>query len=93
MASAGAQSQATQQSAVTIGEAVEAAAQSAGDKPVDRSDAVAILVAVQRAVGSDLVISGGLAASAQTAAAYNEGTIRDEAKIKISDVPMVILQR
>ncbi|XP_039162750.1 late embryogenesis abundant protein D-34 [Eucalyptus grandis] len=85
-ATGGAESQVTQQSAITIGEALEAAAQSAGDKPVDPSDAAAILVAEQRVTGSNVVIPGGLADSAQTAAAYNKGTRRDEAKIRISEV-------
>ncbi|XP_030470502.1 late embryogenesis abundant protein D-34-like [Syzygium oleosum] len=73
-------------SARIIGEALEATAQSAGDKPVDQSDAAAILMAEQCKAGSDLVIPGGLAASAQTAVAYNEGKLGDEAKIKISDI-------
>lgn len=83
--------QVVQQSAITIGEALEAAAQSARDKPVDRGDAAAIFMAEQCVTGSDAVIPGGLAASAQTAAAYNEGTLSDNAKIKISDVLTVIL--
>ncbi|KAK2631744.1 hypothetical protein EUGRSUZ_L02495 [Eucalyptus grandis] len=81
-----AEAQVVQQSAITIGEALEATAQSAGDKPVDRADAAAIFVAEQCVTGSNVVVPGGLAASAQTAAAYNEGTLRDDAKIKISDV-------
>ncbi|KAF7850187.1 hypothetical protein BT93_L5766 [Corymbia citriodora subsp. variegata] len=82
------QAQVARQSAITIGEALEAAAQSAGDKPVDRADAAAIFVAEQCVTGSNAVTPGGLAASAQTAANYNEGTLRDDAKIKISDVLM-----
>ncbi|KAK3440815.1 hypothetical protein EUGRSUZ_B01084 [Eucalyptus grandis] len=40
----------------------------------------------RRVTGSNVVIPGGLADSAQTAAAYNKGTRRDEAKIRISEV-------
>ncbi|KAI3443232.1 uncharacterized protein J3R85_000156 [Psidium guajava] len=39
-----------------------------------------------RATGTTVAIPGGLATSAETAATYNEGTRKDEAKIKISDV-------
>ncbi|XP_030536108.1 late embryogenesis abundant protein D-34-like [Rhodamnia argentea] len=83
---ADAQVQAVRQSAITIGEALEAAGQSAGGKPVDRGDAAAIFVAEQCVTGSSVAVPGGLAASAQTAAAYNEETLRDDAKIRLSDV-------
>ncbi|XP_030536107.1 late embryogenesis abundant protein D-34-like [Rhodamnia argentea] len=85
-ATAAAGAQGTQKSAITISKALEAAAQSAGDKPVDRSDAAAILVAELRATGTTVAIPGGLGTSAETAAAYNEGTRREDAKIKISDL-------
>ncbi|KAI3443233.1 uncharacterized protein J3R85_000157 [Psidium guajava] len=83
---ADAQVQVARQRAITIGEALEAASQLAGDKPVDRGDAAAIVAAEQCTTESAVVIPGGLAASAQTAAAYNEETLRDDARIKLSDV-------
>ncbi|OWM69825.1 late embryogenesis abundant protein D-34-like [Punica granatum] len=75
-----------EQSAITIGQALEAAGQTAGDKPVERSDAAAILAAEQMATGRNNTIPGGLAAAAQSAAAFNETTLRKEDKIKISQV-------
>ncbi|KAG8370212.1 hypothetical protein BUALT_Bualt14G0093600 [Buddleja alternifolia] len=60
------------QAAITIGEALEAAARTAGNKPVDHSDAAAIQAAECRATGSNLIAPGGLAATAQSAAAFNE---------------------
>ncbi|KAL2463832.1 Seed maturation protein [Forsythia ovata] len=74
------------QSAITIGEALEASARTAGNKPVDHSDAAAIQAAECRATGSDIIAPGGLAATAQSAAAYNEGLIGDESKVKLKDV-------
>lgn len=75
-----------EQNAVTIGAALEAAAQSAGGKPVSRSDAAGIQAAEHIATGGNTVIPGGLAATAQCAAAYNESTLRNEDKIKLSQV-------
>ncbi|XP_061995134.1 late embryogenesis abundant protein D-34-like [Rosa rugosa] len=75
-----------QQNAITIGEALEASAQTAGDRPVDQSDAAAIQAAEVRATGSNVIIPGGLAATAQSAAAHNAGTEREQDKIKVSDV-------
>lgn len=77
------------QNAVTIGQALEATAHTAGDKPVDQSDAAAIQAAEVRATGSNVVIPGGLAASAQSAASFNAGFSKDEHKIKLSDILMV----
>ncbi|KAL0388592.1 UNVERIFIED_CONTAM: Late embryogenesis abundant protein D-34 [Sesamum radiatum] len=74
------------QSAVTIGEALEASARAAGDKPVDHSDAAAIQAAECRATGSNIITPGGLAATAQSAAAFNEGLVGDEGKVKLADV-------
>lgn len=74
------------QSAITIGEALEATAQRAGKKPVDQSDAAAIQAAELRATGSTVIIPGGLAASAQSAANYNATALRDEDKIKLNDI-------
>ncbi|KAJ0034494.1 hypothetical protein Pint_24810 [Pistacia integerrima] len=77
---------AVQQGAITIGEALEATAQTAGDKPVDQSDAAAIQAAEVRATGANVVTSGGLAASAQSAAAHNEIVNREEEKIQLKEV-------
>ncbi|CAK7327060.1 unnamed protein product [Dovyalis caffra] len=74
------------QSAITIGEALEATAQATGNKPVDQSDAAAIRAAEVRATGSAVIIPGGLAASAQSAANYNAAMLRDEDKVKLSAV-------
>ncbi|XP_031278096.1 late embryogenesis abundant protein D-34-like [Pistacia vera] len=74
------------QGKITMGQALEAAIQTAGSKPVDQSDAAAVREAEVRATGSSVVIPGGFAASAQSAAAYNAGMIRDEDKIKLRDV-------
>lgn len=52
--------------AITIGEALEATALSAGNKPVNQSDAAAIQAAEIRASGS--IHPGGVAATAQSAA-------------------------
>lgn len=76
-----------QQAAITIGEALEATAQTAGDKAVDQSDAAAIQAAEVRATGSNIVVPGGLAAMAQSAAAHNAAAEnRNEEKIKLKEV-------
>ncbi|KAL7126627.1 hypothetical protein ABFS83_14G200800 [Erythranthe nasuta] len=72
--------------AITIGEALEATAISAGDKAVDQSDAAAIQAAEVRATGLGHVVPGGLGAQAQSAAAYNAQTTRDEDKAKLGDI-------
>ncbi|GMJ01892.1 responsive to abscisic acid 28 [Hibiscus trionum] len=77
---------AVQQSAITIGEALEATAKTAGDKPVDQSDAAAIQAAEVRATGSNVIIPGGLASTAQSAAAHNATLNRDEDKIKLNQI-------
>ncbi|KAH6821579.1 Seed maturation protein [Perilla frutescens var. hirtella] len=71
---------------VTIGEALEAAGRTAGDKAVDHSDAAAIQAAECRATGSNLISPGGIAAVAQSAAAYNDGLVGKEGKVKLADV-------
>ncbi|KAG9145322.1 hypothetical protein Leryth_008247 [Lithospermum erythrorhizon] len=76
----------TKQSEITIGEALQATCQTAGNKPVEQSDAAAIQAAEVRATGSSVIVLGGLSASAQSAAAYNEGIIGDQDKIKLSSV-------
>ncbi|XVF28839.1 hypothetical protein REPUB_Repub15cG0066600 [Reevesia pubescens] len=75
-----------QQSAITIGEALEATAKTSGDKAVDQNDAAAIQAAEMRATGSNIIIPGGLAATAQSAAAHNASVNRNEEKIKLNEV-------
>ncbi|KAK2647021.1 hypothetical protein Ddye_022216 [Dipteronia dyeriana] len=75
-----------QQGSITIGEALEATAQTARDKPVDQSHAAAIQAAEVRATGSNVIIPGGLAALAQSAVAHNESVYRYEDKIKLGAV-------
>lgn len=71
---------------VTIGEALEVTALSLGDKPVDRKDAAAIQAAETRATGESKTRPGGLAEAAQEAAASNERTVLEEAKVTIADI-------
>ncbi|KAI3879351.1 hypothetical protein MKW92_017783 [Papaver armeniacum] len=72
--------------AVTIGEALEAVAITAGDKPIDQSDAAAIQAAEIGATGINATIPGGIAAEAQSAASANARLTNDEEKTKLSDV-------
>ncbi|XP_058193324.1 late embryogenesis abundant protein D-34-like [Rhododendron vialii] len=74
------------QAQITIGEALEAAIATAGNKPVDQSDAAAVQAAEVRATGSNVIAPGGVGATAQSAAAFNAGLDRDEDKIKLVDV-------
>lgn len=74
------------QTAITIGEALEAAARTAGNKPIDHSDAAAIQAAECRATGSNLITPGGIAAAAQSAAAFNDGLIGDMGKVKLANI-------
>lgn len=80
-----------QKGAITIGEALEATAQTDGEKSVDQSDAAAIQAAEVRATGTNFITPGGLAASAQSAAARNEAANREEEKIKLKEVISVII--
>ncbi|KAF7109659.1 hypothetical protein CFC21_109876 [Triticum aestivum] len=73
-------------SKVTIGEAMEAAALSAGDRPLEEADAAAIRAAETQAQGADEVMPGGLADQAWAAASANAWAERDEDKITVSDV-------
>jgi hypothetical protein len=58
--------------AVTVGEALQAAAQtSAGDRPVGLADAAAVQAAEMRATGLGGNVPGGVAAAAQQAAEAN----------------------
>lgn len=75
----------SQQGAITIGEALEATARTAGNKPVERSDAAAIQAAEVRATGSNLLSPGGIAAQAQSAATLNTST-REEDKVRLNEV-------
>ncbi|XP_074568066.1 late embryogenesis abundant protein D-34-like [Curcuma longa] len=70
---------------VAIGEALEATAATAGNKPVDASDAAAIQAAEAIATGIN-AISGGVAATASAAAAANASVDRDEDKTKLGQV-------
>ncbi|KAL6271615.1 hypothetical protein ACE6H2_028526 [Prunus campanulata] len=69
--------------AITIGEALEATALSAGDKPIDESDAAAIQAAEMKATGRTEIAPDGVAAMAQYAASVNP---RDVNKTKLGDV-------
>lgn len=71
---------------ITIGEALEVAGISVGDKPVDQNDADAISAAEIRATGERCVRPGGVGATAQSAAALNSHANRIEEMTKLSDV-------
>ncbi|PRQ41954.1 putative nucleotidyltransferase, Ribonuclease H [Rosa chinensis] len=71
---------------ITIGEALEATAMTAGKKPVDWSDAAAIQEAEIRATGRPSIVPGGVAAEAQSAATLNARTMRNEDKTKLGDI-------
>ena len=70
--------------AITIGEALENATLTAGDKPVDQSDAAAIQKAEVRASG--FAHAGGVTAAAQSAANLNARTMGVDDKIKLGEV-------
>ncbi|KAF3322859.1 late embryogenesis abundant protein D-34-like protein [Carex littledalei] len=71
---------------ITIGEALEAAGNTAQDKLVEQSDVAAIQAAEARAIGLNVTMPGGIAAHAQSAADANLWATRDEDKAKLSDV-------
>ncbi|KAK3441787.1 hypothetical protein EUGRSUZ_B01734 [Eucalyptus grandis] len=71
---------------ITIGEALEAAALTAGQKPVEWSDAAAIQAAEVRATGRTTIVPGGVAAAAQAAATLNARTPRAEDKTTLADI-------
>ncbi|GLT49790.1 hypothetical protein SLA2020_233210 [Shorea laevis] len=71
---------------ITIGEALEATALTAGNKPVEWSDAAAIQAAEVRATGRTSIMPGGVAASAQSAATLNARITRNEEKTKLADI-------
>ncbi|MQM09917.1 hypothetical protein Taro_042802 [Colocasia esculenta] len=70
---------------VTVGEALEAAALSAGNKPVDRRDAAAVQAAEMMATGLSETLPGGVAAQAQSAAVWNERTAPASQKTTLGD--------
>lgn len=71
---------------ITVGQALEATALTAGDKPIDQSDAAAIQAAEVRATGSTVIAPGGIAATAQSAADLNARIAGDEDKTTLADV-------
>ncbi|KAL3537895.1 hypothetical protein ACH5RR_001261 [Cinchona calisaya] len=73
-------------SSITIGEALEATVLTAGNKPVDYSDAAAIQAAEVRATGRTNIVPGGVAAAAQSAATRNARVTRDEDKTKLAEI-------
>ena len=75
---------------ITIGEALEATALTAGQKPVEWSDAAAIQAEEVRATGRTTISHGGVAAAAQSAATLNARTTRDEEKKKLADILTVM---
>ncbi|XP_011650979.1 late embryogenesis abundant protein D-34 isoform X2 [Cucumis sativus] len=75
-----------EQDVITIGQALEAACQMIGNKPVEQSDAAAIQAAEVCATGNNAINPGGLGATAQAAAIFNARMDRDEDKIKLNYV-------
>ncbi|KAJ8529425.1 hypothetical protein K7X08_036260 [Anisodus acutangulus] len=71
---------------ITIGEALEATVVTAGNRPVDYSDAAAIQAAEVRATGRTNIIPGGVAAAAQSAATRNARLTKDEEKTKLAEI-------
>ena len=78
---------------ITIGEALEATAMTAGKKPVEWSDAAAIQAAEVRATGRTNIVPGGVAAAAQSAATLNARTTRDEDKTTLGDILAVCIHK
>ena len=74
---------------ITIGEALQVAAMTAGEKAVEQCDAAAIHAAEARATGRTNTVPGGVAAAAQSAATRNPRTTGNEDKIKLADVLVV----
>ncbi|XP_047975381.1 late embryogenesis abundant protein 47-like [Salvia hispanica] len=75
-----------QRGEITIGEALEATALTAGHRPVDYSDAAAIQAAEVRATGRTNIVPGGVAAAAQSAATRNARLPNDEEKTKLGEI-------
>lgn len=72
---------------ITIGDALEMSALTAGNKPIEQSDAAAIRAAEIRATGFTHI--AGLAAAAQLAATQNGQTQNLDYKTKLGDLLMV----
>ncbi|RLN42296.1 late embryogenesis abundant protein D-34-like [Panicum miliaceum] len=66
---------------ITIGEALEATAFSAGDQPVEPSDAAAIAAAEARVSGTDEAPPDGLAARARAAADANANAVASRGRV------------
>uniref|UniRef100_A0A0D9WQC2 SMP domain-containing protein n=1 Tax=Leersia perrieri TaxID=77586 RepID=A0A0D9WQC2_9ORYZ len=71
---------------ITVGEALEATALAAGERPVDSADVEAIRAAEMTAQESDVTLPGGLADQAQAAARSNADAECDDDKITVADV-------
>jgi hypothetical protein len=71
---------------ITIGEALEATAFSAGDQPVEPSDAAVIAAAEVRATGTDEAPPDGLAARARAAVDANAFARREEDRATLRDI-------
>ncbi|KAF2575086.1 hypothetical protein F2Q70_00000329 [Brassica cretica] len=71
---------------ITIGEALEATVLTAGNKPVEWSDAAAIQAAEVRATGRTNIMPGGVAASAQSAATLNDRANSEDDKTTLAVV-------
>ncbi|XP_028793406.1 late embryogenesis abundant protein D-34-like [Neltuma alba] len=71
---------------ITIGEALEATAVTAGNKPVEWSDAAAIQAAEVRATGRTNIVPGGVAAAAQSAATLNARLTNNAEKTTLADI-------
>lgn len=72
--------------AFTIGQALEAAARTAGDKPIDKADAAAVQAAEAKATRHGNLTQGGIGATAQVAAEANAIMDEGEEKVFIQDV-------
>ncbi|XP_071735438.1 late embryogenesis abundant protein 47 [Rutidosis leptorrhynchoides] len=75
-----------EQGNITIGEALEATALTAGNRAVDYSDAAAIQAAEVRATGRTNIVPGGVAAAAQSAATRNARVTREDDKTKLKEI-------
>ncbi|XP_006656949.1 late embryogenesis abundant protein D-34-like [Oryza brachyantha] len=73
-------------SKITVGEALEATALAADNRPVDRTDVEAIRAAEMMAQESDVTMPGGLTDQAQAAARANAVAERDDDKITVGEL-------
>lgn len=72
--------------AITIGEALEAAAGSMGEKPVDHHDAAAISAAEMRATGMNAASPDSLGVAAEAAAMVNDRIMDNADKTTVSEI-------